>query len=334
MNRFEYLDALRDALYGLPEAQVAAIVADYERRFGERSAVGQSEEEIMASLGHPQAIAAEKRATARLNAVQDDKGPKNKGRAYKGVADLIGLMVFNLFLIVPAIIYLVLLLVAYVGSIAMYGVGILLAAASLAGVTGIAMDDPIHHGEVYTVGRAKIDNQTSVDIDQGGIRVQSQLPGLAAASASTDASAKTSSSASANASASANVAGKPAVDAGVTAGNAIAAAQGTESKAAANQKDDTESGVIEWNDDPYGNAHVNIDVSGIHIHAADDEGLPKVVTLGNHFLGESREAQVGLGVGLVLAGIFLFLLCLVVSKFTWIGLCRLAQMEFAVFKNA
>jgi hypothetical protein len=41
-----------------------------------------------------------------------------------------------------------------------------------------------------------------------------------------------------------------------------------------------------------------------------------------------------IGVGLTLLGIIGFLLCLTISRYSVLGLFRLAEMEFAVLKNA
>src|ERR1700751_1579873 len=100
MTRFEYIDALRQAMSDLPPDVVAATVADYERRIAAASAAGRTEDEILASLDSPQKVAAECRAAKRLQTFKQDKTPANFVRMF---FSFIGLMVFNLLLIVPAI---------------------------------------------------------------------------------------------------------------------------------------------------------------------------------------------------------------------------------------
>jgi uncharacterized membrane protein len=371
MNRFEYLDALRDALFGLPEAAVASIVADYERRFAERSLAGQSEEEIMASLGDPKQIAAEKRATLQLNAFKEKKSVGNLVRLF---FSLIGLFIFNLFMLVPSIIYLTLLLVAFVVSLVVYGAGIVVTAASLAGVSGLPMDDPFDHARIEhhasALDKYKGGGPTSIDIGNKGILIQSQ-PQVAAAGTNTSASTN----AAASAAASANAGDKNALHPNnKVAASAVAAKGAASAKDSASGAKNTASAgkdvalvtgdVIskqndtEWNDNRDHDVDIEIGNNGVHIGNADiddagvrvgnlhiddsgvrfihahGEDVPRFITFGNDFLSESRPAQVGIGISMVFSGIILFLLCLVVAKLTWIGICRLAQMEFSVLKNA
>ncbi len=321
MNRFEYLDALRDALFGLPEATVAAIMADYERRFAERSSAGQSEEEIMASLGDPKKVAAEKRAAVQFNTFKEKKSLGNLVRLF---FSLVGLMVFNLFMLVPGIVYMSLLFAAYVVSLVFYGSGILVTAASLADVSGMALHDPFQHEMVERHVKA---------FDKDELLIQHQS---AAANAASSASASASASVPANkGSATATAAKSAAKDTKTVAKDAGTAVKDA-GKVVADATDKQE--VSDWNNS-IDHSHlrvgnINIDDSGIQIHDAEDEDMPRIITLGTDFLDESRPAQVAIGILMILSGIIMFLLCLVVSKLTWAGLCRLAQMEFSVLKNA
>jgi uncharacterized membrane protein len=297
MNRFEYLDGLRDALYGLPETAVAAIVADYERRFTERSAAGQSEEEIMASLGDPQQVAAEKRAARRPEATAQKLGFVNLVRMF---FSLIGLSIFNLFMVVPSIVYAALLFAAYATSLAFYGAGILVTAASLAGVGTAGWHEQPEHMKTYVSDIATTPNAANT--------VGS------ANSASASAGNKTNDKANAKVDGAANAASKN------TAASAGAASASGPAVAVSIQGDNGSS--------------LDINESGIYVSDFEDDDFPHVVHLGSRFLDMSRPAQVAFGLGMLFGGIILFLLCLTVSKFSWVGLRRLAQMEFAVLKNA
>jgi hypothetical protein len=51
-------------------------------------------------------------------------------------------------------------------------------------------------------------------------------------------------------------------------------------------------------------------------------------------VGQARPMLVSIGIGLILAGIVAFLLCLVLARFTLVGIARLVQMELSILKNA
>lgn len=139
MTRFEYIDALKQALAGLPPEEIAATVAEYERRISDASAAGQGEDAIIESLGDPQDVAAGRRAALESKVLKQDKGP---ARFVRKFFSLIGLTVFNLFLVIPAIVYSALLFASFMIALACYGGGIVTTAASLAGVSEISLDQP------------------------------------------------------------------------------------------------------------------------------------------------------------------------------------------------
>jgi hypothetical protein len=76
---------------------------------------------------------------------------------------------------------------------------------------------------------------------------------------------------------------------------------------------------------------LSIDAPGVHIY---NPRYSDHVFLTSDGLGLSRPAQGMIGVGLTLLGIIGFLLCLTISRYSVLGLFRLAEMEFAVLKNA
>ena len=49
---------------------------------------------------------------------------------------------------------------------------------------------------------------------------------------------------------------------------------------------------------------------------------------------ESRTTQTLLGLGMVLGGIVLFLVSLVVTRYTWVGLKRYLQMNRSLLKGS
>jgi uncharacterized membrane protein len=308
MTRFEYIDALRQAMSDLPPDVVAATVADYERRIAAASAAGRSEDEILASLDNPQKVAAECRAAKRLQTFKQDKTPANFVRVF---FSFIGLMVFNLLLIVPAIVYSALLFASFAIALACYSGGIMLTASSLAGVTEISLG-PHFRGNTHDHVQVRTDhddNHVIIDIGKNG--KPSQTPPAAkvlAASANAASTAKTPTPSAAGIAAS-------------TANTSLA----DESDDFVMSDDNDNLGITE---DEHG---VNIDLPGVHMHSP---GHSHDILFGTDEFSESRSVQVSIGIGLILGGILMFLLCLVVAKFTVTGIVRLVQMEFSVLKNA
>jgi uncharacterized membrane protein len=301
MTRFEYIDALKQALAGLPPEVIAATVADYEQRIAAASAAGQSEEQILASLDNPQKVAAERRAARQVQAFKQEKTPVNFVRMF---FSFIGLMVFNFMLIVPAIVYSALLFASFAIAIASYSGGIMMTATSLAGVNEISLD-PHFYAAAHERVREKAnrdDSHVIIDIGKQGNAAKNQT----ASQASNQASAASASSASAP---------------------VIASVGGNSSESddfiIADENDHL--GIFE---DEHG---VNIDMPGLHMHSP---GHSHNLFFATDDFSASRPVQVSIGVGLIIGGILMFLLCLVVSKFTWIGIVRLVQMEFSVLKNA
>ncbi len=83
---------------------------------------------------------------------------------------------------------------------------------------------------------------------------------------------------------------------------------------------------------------VEINDTGLQVHHASMEGKAtatgtKLIEIGTD-PADSSVLQALKGVGMMLGGIALFLLSLVVSKYTFIGIKRYAQMNFSMLKNA
>jgi uncharacterized membrane protein len=123
MTRALFLAHLKDSLSGMPEEERAEIVADYEAHFADGLAAGRSETDIEASLGDPTRLAKELSAEAGLKSWEKDRNPKNFMRASLG---LFGLATLDLFLLLPAFIFLVV-------------VGALLFAFTIVGIVGVSL---------------------------------------------------------------------------------------------------------------------------------------------------------------------------------------------------
>ena len=266
MTRFEFIDALKQALAGLPPDTIAATVAEYERRIRSASDAGQSEDDIMENLGDPQKIAAERRsAPPEMATVQRHVRPASFART---VFSFTGLMVFNLFLAIPAIVYCSLLFASFVLALACYGGGIAMTGASLVGIEGISFERP----------------------DYPGFLIQRDAAG---ASATANGAAPNPSTA---ANASIQIAdGKSTIDIG-----------------------------------PHG-----VDVSdGSSRVRIDNPGHDRDFYFDIGDVGQVRPMLVSVGIGLIVAGIVAFLLCLALARFTLVGIARLVQMELTILKNA
>ncbi|MEC5160751.1 MULTISPECIES: DUF1700 domain-containing protein [unclassified Janthinobacterium] len=142
MSKLDYIDALRRALAGLPAETLAKTLAYYEQRFIDGLAAGRSEAEIAADLGEPKKIAVTLRASTHLSAFERTRNPANFARL---VGSALGLAIFNLFMVLPAMVYSALLAAMYVAALAFYVGGIAITASGLSGANELVLDGPLRH---------------------------------------------------------------------------------------------------------------------------------------------------------------------------------------------
>jgi len=183
MGKLEYLDALKRAMLGLPPDIQAKTLAYYEQRFVDAEGIGRGEQDVANELDDPKKIAMTLRASSHLQAlsaastatagpaptVPQKKAPANLLRL---MASAVGLAIFNLFMIVPALVYASLLLTLYVCALAFYLGGVATTASGLAGANELVLDwparfvtiDPDSHGE----------RQTRITIGAGNIEVRQE----------------------------------------------------------------------------------------------------------------------------------------------------------------
>jgi len=166
MNKQAYLDALQKALAGLPPATVARTMAYYEQHFIDGMAAGRSEADIAEELGEPRKIAMTLRANVHMDAYEQKKNPANLARM---VVSLIGLAVFNLFMVVPAMVFGSLLAAAYACAFAFYIAGVAVTASGLAGTNELVLDGPLR--EFMHFDDSDRQAQTRVSIGAAGIEV-------------------------------------------------------------------------------------------------------------------------------------------------------------------
>ena len=140
MSKQEYLDALRSALSGLPPETIAKTLAYYEQRFIDGMVAGQSEAEIAQELDSPRKIAMTLRANVHLSAFENHKTPAALVRM---LVSLVGLAIFNLIMVVPAMVFGSLLFALYVCALTFYLGGVAITASGLSGQNELALQGPL-----------------------------------------------------------------------------------------------------------------------------------------------------------------------------------------------
>jgi uncharacterized membrane protein len=270
MGKLEYLDALKRAMLGLPPDVQARTLAYYEQRFVDGIAAGRGEPDVARELDDPKKIAMTLRASAHLNAFSDKKNPANLLRL---MVSAVGLAIFNLFMLVPALVYSALLLCLYICALTFYLAGIATTASGLAGANELVLDWPSRFVTIDDDGRGR---QMRVEIGSNGIIVKQERPQSADPL-------------------------PPGADADADADRAA-------------------------------------DAGGRRAHSRalrSAEALAdSTLRISTDMDAESRTTQTLCGCGLVLGGIALFLLSLVVTRYTFIGLKRYVQMNRSLLKGS
>ncbi|MQA37202.1 DUF1700 domain-containing protein [Rugamonas aquatica] len=147
MNKQAYLDALKQAMQGLPPETVAKTLAYYEQRFIDGLVAGRSEAEVYKELDEPRKVAMTLRANVHLNAFEQKKTPVNLARV---MVSFIGLAIFNLFMVIPAMVYASLLAAVYISAFGFYIGGVALVASGLSGQNELALEGPLRHVMEFT----------------------------------------------------------------------------------------------------------------------------------------------------------------------------------------
>jgi uncharacterized membrane protein len=259
MGKLEFLDQLKRAMLGLPPDVQARTLGYYEQRFVDGINAGRSEQDVAHELDDPAKIA----TTLRTNSYRSQLGTQLDKRSPASVLRLLisgaGLAIFNLFMIVPAMVYSALLFALYVAALAFYLSGIAITASGLAGNGELLLDLPTRYVQIDT-DDDDAKRQLRVQIDDTGIHVHEE--GADPRPASDDTSPDSS---------------RLRRGAEVVAGNSL---------------------------------HITTDMDA-----------------------DSRTTQTVFGFGMVLGGIALFLLSLVVTRYTFVGIKRYIQMNFSLLKG-
>jgi uncharacterized membrane protein len=116
-NEQEYIRILTDRLSGtLPAEDLEDLLSDYREHFRLGKAEGRSEDELFRSLGSPDEVAKEIRATHLVTRAEHTCSCRN---IFHAVAATLGLGLFNLvFVLVPFILLLVMLLMVFSAGVA------------------------------------------------------------------------------------------------------------------------------------------------------------------------------------------------------------------------
>jgi uncharacterized membrane protein len=273
MGKLEYLDALKRAMLGLPPDVQAKTLAYYEQRFVDGIAAGRGEPDVARELDDPTKIAMTLRASAHLNAFTDKKNPANTfaetanpANVLRVMVSAVGLAIFNLFMLVPALVYSTLVLCLYIAALTFYLAGIATTASGLAGANELVLDWPSRFVTIDDDGRGR---QLRVNIGSNGIIVREERPQIADPLPPED-------------------------------------------------KADTDEDSRLERSRALRSAHALAD-STLRISTDMD--------------AESRTTQTLFGLGLVLGGIALFLLSLVVTHYSFVGLKRYVQMNRSLLKG-
>ena len=169
MDKRAYLDALKQALPGLPPDVQAKTLAYYEQRYVDGVAAGRSEEDVGRELDDPRKIAMTLRASTHLQSIA---APQPAGRGLRVAVSAVGLAIFNLFMIIPAFVYSALLFALYVCALAFYIAGIGVTASGLAGANELVLDWPTRYVQLDDEGG----NEVRIRIGERGIDVQRDAP--------------------------------------------------------------------------------------------------------------------------------------------------------------
>jgi uncharacterized membrane protein len=265
MGKLEYLDALKRAMLGLPPDVQAKTLAYYEQRFVDGVAAGRGEPDVARDLDDPTKIAMTLRASAHLNAFTEKKNPANVLRV---AVSAVGLAIFNLFMIVPAMVYSALLFALYVCALTFYLAGVATTASGLAGANELVLDWPSRFVTIDDDGRGR---QMRIEIGSHGINVTQERPQVA----------------------------DPLPPA-----------------------------------DPDSDADRSSRLERSRAMRGAEALADSTVRISTEMDAESRTTQTLFGLGLVLGGIALFLLSLVITRYTFVGLKRYLQMNRSLLKGS
>jgi hypothetical protein len=199
----------------------------------------------------------------------------------------VGLVIFNLFMVVPAAVYAAVVTAMYISGLVFYLSGVVITAGGLSGSDEVKIDGPLRHiisSAITLDGGDEL--PTRVTIGEEGIRIITDRAELEKRR-------------------------EAASEAQAAANDAAEAA-------------DRASESIET--DP-------IDALASKAASRAEAVVSNKIAKVSESSDESRATQVFVGIGLVLGGILLLLLCLAITRYTFIGIRRYIEMNIALLKG-
>lgn len=100
MKRNEFIKRLKAGLKGMPQDDIADIVADYDAHFDAGMAEGRSEEEVAAALGNPARLARELRFEAGFQNWHSERSPAS---AWSAILAFMGLATIDILILMPIV---------------------------------------------------------------------------------------------------------------------------------------------------------------------------------------------------------------------------------------
>jgi len=201
MGKLEYLELLKRAMLGLPPELQAKTLGYYEQRFVDGLNAGRSEQDVATELDDPKKIAMTLRANSYSAQLGAQPGPqpagvfgaqaatagglqgaapqfsvgekRNPARVLRVLVSGAGLAIFNLFMIVPAMVFSALLMSLYAAALAFYIGGIAITASGLAGNSELLLDLPTRYVQI-DADDPDDKRQIRVQIDEKGINVHEE----------------------------------------------------------------------------------------------------------------------------------------------------------------
>lgn len=343
MGKIEFLDTLKRAMSGLPPELQAKTLGYYEQRFVDGVAEGRTEDEIAQQFDDPRKIAMTLRANTHMQAFQARKNPASFLRMlFAGI----GLAIFNLFMVVPAMVYAALLTALYATGLAFYLAGSVITASGLSGANEIKLDGPFSHifvedndygmpGEV----------QTKVSISEEGVRIYSEPAredadgGKAAAEQAgrkAEKAGREAEQAGRDAErigrdaerAAALAAARARVEATAAAATAVEAVKGASDAAAeaAEAAAEAQAALAALEEE-------NSDGKSVRAIKRAESMASQGIVVETDSDENSRATQTAMGLAMVLGGIVLLLLSLVITRYTFIGIKRYVDMNISLLKG-
>ncbi|MFL6710325.1 MAG: DUF1700 domain-containing protein [Massilia sp.] len=340
MGKLEYLDALKRAMAGLAPAVQAKTLAYYEQRFVDGVAAGRSEQDVAAELDAPTKIAMTLRASSHLSAFEQKKNPATFVRM---VVSGLGLAIFNLLMVVPAAVYFSMLLALYAVAFGFYIIGIATTASALAGANELVLNRPFGIVLSDDDDGSERNAQTHISISESGIRVFNDKPGARQDDTEAGADAADTADAADGADDAADTASRAAV-----VERARREAERAGSLAARAGREAERAAGVAAREAERTAAREAARAVGRENGAEADFARPRparvlrgaeavagrAIRITTDLDSRSRTTQTAFGLVMVVGAILLFLLSLVLSKYTMVGLKRYFQMNLSLLKGS